>query len=104
MTATAYLPHDDPARDAAIGYTRGDGGGDELRDNRSSRPWRGSAAGGGYSTVDDLLRFDQALLANRLCAPGWTGWVLGGPPASAPRHRPARGRLTRRRAAWAAGR
>ncbi len=80
MTATAYLASDDSARDMAMGYTRGDDGRGALGENISSRPARGSAAGGGYSTLDDMLRFDQALLANRLCAPGWTAWVLGGPP------------------------
>jgi len=80
MTATAYVAIDDSARDVAMGYARGDGGRGAPSENVSSRPGRGSAAGGGYSTLDDLLRFDQALLANRLCAPGWTAWVIGGPP------------------------
>ena len=80
MTATAYLAIDDSAGDVAMGYTRGEDSRDALSENVSSRPARGGAAGGGYSTLDDMLRFDQALLANRLCAPGWTAWVLGGPP------------------------
>jgi D-alanyl-D-alanine carboxypeptidase len=50
-------------KDLATGYTRRAG---PLQDNRSSLPWRGSSAGGGYSTVDDLLRFAQALRAGRL--------------------------------------
>src|SRR5258707_14380155 len=29
-------------------------------------PWRGSSAGGGDSTVGDLLKFDQALRTNKL--------------------------------------
>jgi CubicO group peptidase (beta-lactamase class C family) len=29
-------------------------------------PWRGTAAGGGYSTVDDLFRFAQALESGAL--------------------------------------
>ena len=29
--------------------------------NTDTLPWRGTAAGGGYSTVGDLLRFAQAL-------------------------------------------
>ena len=80
MTATAYLATDDTARDVAMGYTRGEDGRGTPSENVSSRPGRGSAAGGGYSTLDDMLRFDQALLANRLCTPGWTAWVIGGPP------------------------
>ena len=34
--------------------------------NTDTLPWRGTAAGGGYSTVGDLLRFAQALRAGRL--------------------------------------
>jgi CubicO group peptidase (beta-lactamase class C family) len=83
MTGTACLATDDTARDVAMGYTRGEDGRQALRDNTGSRPGRGSAAGGGYSTVDDMLRFDQALLANRLCDAGWTAWVIGGPPPDA---------------------
>jgi len=82
MTATAYVATGDTARGVAMGYTRGEDGRGALAENVSSRPARGSAAGGGYSTLDDMLRFDQALLANRLCASGWTAWVLGGPPPS----------------------
>jgi CubicO group peptidase (beta-lactamase class C family) len=82
MTATGYFAAEDSAPDVAMGYTRGEDGRGELGDNASSRPARGSAAGGGYSTLDDMLRFDQALIANKLCAPGWTAWVIGGPPPS----------------------
>ena len=34
--------------------------------NTDTLPWRGTAAGGGYSTVGDLLRFAQALDSGRL--------------------------------------
>jgi CubicO group peptidase (beta-lactamase class C family) len=82
MTATGYFAADDDAPDVAMGYTRGEDGRGELGENFSTRPARGSAAGGGYSTLDDMLRFYQALIANKLCAPGWTTWVTGGPPPS----------------------
>lgn len=39
---------------------------------------KGSPAGGGYSTVEDLLRFDIALRANRLLSPAYTETVLAG--------------------------
>ena len=40
-------------------------GGDWLP-NTDTLPWRGTAAGGGYSTVGDLLRFAQALSSGKL--------------------------------------
>ncbi len=82
MASTGY-PSADGAG-IATGYTRGEDGRGPLVDNRSTRPARGSAAGGGYSTLDDLLRFDRALLAHRLCDAGWTGWVVGGGPPPTP--------------------
>lgn len=54
----------------AMGYTRFDNG-DPLgieprRNNLLTLPMQGSSAGGGYSTAPDLLRFAQALRANKL--------------------------------------
>jgi len=92
MTATGYFAADDPTPDLAMGYTRGEGGKEPLHENVFTRPARGSAAGGGYSTLDDMLRFDQALNADKLCAPGWTDWVIGGPPPAQPRVAAATGR------------
>lgn len=45
----------------------------------SQAPGRGSSAGGGYSTADDLLRFSRALQANKLLSPKWTDWIFHGP-------------------------
>ncbi|TMQ71108.1 MAG: beta-lactamase family protein, partial [Candidatus Eisenbacteria bacterium] len=80
MNATGDFEADDPTPDLAMGYTRGEDGDAPLHENVFTRPARGSAAGGGYSTLDDLLRFDQALIGGKLCPPGWTDWVIGGPP------------------------
>lgn len=64
MTRTGYYGPSGEAPDAtALGYTD-DGG--ALRDNESGREIRGGPAGGGFSTVDDLLRFGRALLGGRL--------------------------------------
>jgi CubicO group peptidase (beta-lactamase class C family) len=41
-------------------------------------PGRGSSAGGGYSTAQDLLRFSNALLANKLLPLKRTEWILQG--------------------------
>ena len=37
-------------------------GGTQWQPNTNTLPWRGTSAGGGYSTVGDLLRFADALL------------------------------------------
>ena len=52
----------------SVGYTQSENG---LIDNRNLLPWRGTAAGGGYSTVGDLLRFADALLKGRLLSTQW---------------------------------
>jgi CubicO group peptidase (beta-lactamase class C family) len=81
MKGTDSYAADDPTPDVAMGYYReGDG---PLRENVFTRPARGSAAGGGYSTADDLLRFEQALRGAKLAGPAWSRWVLGGPPPGA---------------------
>jgi CubicO group peptidase (beta-lactamase class C family) len=79
MKSTAALLEGDGTPGVARGYTRNGAPAGEERDNVATRPWRGSAAGGSYSTVDDLLALDQALLRARLCSPAWSAWVIGGP-------------------------
>jgi D-alanyl-D-alanine carboxypeptidase len=58
MTGTDSLPEIESVPKRATGYTRGKSG---WESNSSTLPWRGTPAGGGYSTVHDLLRFAQAL-------------------------------------------
>jgi len=54
----------------AVGYERvWTGEGVTYRNNIFAHVLRGGPAGGGYSTVGDLWRFDQALRAGRLLAP-----------------------------------
>jgi D-alanyl-D-alanine carboxypeptidase len=65
MTATDSMPETDDVPDRSTGYTRAGASG-EWRANTETLPWRGTAAGGGYSTVRDLLRFAEGLLAGSL--------------------------------------
>ncbi len=70
MGNTTHLMADVPVENVASGYTLNwddnDHKGEPRRDNIYTRPARGSSAGGGYSTVDDLLKLVLALKANRL--------------------------------------
>ena len=65
MVSTASLPEDQAVPDRSVGYTKF-GGGDTWKANTDTLPWRGTSAGGGYSTVEDLLRFANALQNHKL--------------------------------------
>lgn len=77
MTATGAPIEGDGTKGLARGYTRQGADAGQERDNVATRPARGSAAGGSYSTAADLLAFDRALVGNKLCGPGWSAWVMG---------------------------
>jgi len=75
MTHTGSFKVDSLPPNTAIGYTRGDEDAPPnapVHANTAELPGRGSAAGGGYSTIGDLLLFLAALRA---------GEVPSGPPA-----------------------
>lgn len=63
MTGTDSLPEQDVVPQRSKGYMRGPGG---WRSNADTLPWRGSPAGGGYSTTRDLFRFARALEGGKL--------------------------------------
>jgi D-alanyl-D-alanine carboxypeptidase len=65
MTATDLLPESVDVPNRAVGYTRPYPGADSTP-NTDFLPWRGTAAGGGYSTVGDLMRFAEALSSGTL--------------------------------------
>lgn len=86
MDATGSFAMSDPVPDLAIGYTRG--GGDHHTDpganGQSAAPWRenshiipftGTPAGGGYSTVRDLLAFRHAFVNHELLDARYSEWV-----------------------------
>ena len=69
MTRTGSFLVDSLPPNTAIGYTRGGTNAPPsapLRPNSRDLPGRGSSAGGGYSTAQDLLRFLQALREQRI--------------------------------------
>lgn len=68
MSDTESYESDTKVSNLARGYTRNIDP-DQLLDNRPTRPWRGSSAGGGYSTADDMLKFTNALESGKLPTP-----------------------------------
>jgi len=76
MIATASEPEDQVVADRSIGYMRPDGTG--WQPNTDTLPYRGTSAGGGYSTVEDLLKFATALQTNKLLNPQYTEMLTTG--------------------------
>jgi D-alanyl-D-alanine carboxypeptidase len=69
MMRTGSFAVDSLPANTAIGYTRGDEDAPvtaPLRRNSGDLPGRGSSAGGGYSTAEDLVKFVQALREHRI--------------------------------------
>jgi D-alanyl-D-alanine carboxypeptidase len=66
MLSTGSLPESDDVPARAVGYMKVEG---RWKPNAETLPWRGTAAGGGYSTAGDLLRFAQALGSGKLLPP-----------------------------------
>jgi CubicO group peptidase (beta-lactamase class C family) len=104
MLNSGYFTRDERVTDLAVGYTAdpivaGDTTTDAApltvrRANTALLAYRGSSAGGGYSTAEDLLKLSRALFAHRLLnaaftdslmrfrktGPGefdWDGWLGG---------------------------
>ena len=93
MANTDSYESDVPTSNLAQGYTTersGAGVPEGTRvNNIYTRPARGSSAGGGYSTADDLLKFALALQDHKLLSPTGTRWIVdrdykGGSGLSAP--------------------
>lgn len=83
MSNTDSYERDKNNSNMAIGYTRmGENGRPDpsapRRANTSMRPTKGSPAGGGYSTVEDMLRFSLALQSHKLLNKKYTELFTSG--------------------------
>ena len=76
MMSTGSEPEDKPVPHRSIGYTARLEG--RLQPNTNTLPYRGTSAGGGYSTVGDLLSFANALLQHRLLTAQYTDLLTTG--------------------------
>jgi CubicO group peptidase (beta-lactamase class C family) len=77
MTLTGSEPESETVRDRSTGYMRAQGTGEWTR-NTDTLPYRGTSAGGGYSTVGDLMKFADALLAHKLLTAEYTELLITG--------------------------
>jgi CubicO group peptidase (beta-lactamase class C family) len=77
MTSTGSAPEDSALQGRSVGYTRQISGG-TLTSNAPTLPYRGTPAGGGYSTVGDLARFAVAIQQRRLLDAKHTALLLNG--------------------------
>jgi CubicO group peptidase (beta-lactamase class C family) len=80
MTSTGSEPEDKAVSDRSVGYTKM--GSAAWAPNTDTLPYRGSSAGGGYSTVEDLLRFADALEGHKLLDALYTEMLTSGKPGT----------------------
>ena len=77
MTSTGSEPEDQAVADRSVGYTK-IGSNGQWHPNTDTLPYRGTSAGGGYSTVEDLLRFANALQNHKLLSADYTELLTTG--------------------------
>jgi CubicO group peptidase (beta-lactamase class C family) len=95
MARSGSLPEERAVPDRSIGYTMPPGAG-AWAPNTDTLPYRGTSAGGGYSTVEDLARFADALLEHKLLGPESTELLISGKVKAFPGSRYAYGFEDRR--------
>jgi len=81
MTETGFYEPGKEIPNLAIGYSRMSQDGkklEEARDNTDMREVKGGPAGGGYSTVGDLVKFHTALRSHKLLNEEYTKLVTTG--------------------------
>ena len=66
---TAGFPDRDHLQGVAVGYTTFFGKEPELSANLDTLPWRGTPAGGGVASANDMLNFFRAMKAGKLLSP-----------------------------------
>jgi D-alanyl-D-alanine carboxypeptidase len=76
MSSTDSKPEEPRAADRSIGYMKVKTG--DWNSNTGYLLYRGTSAGGGYSTVGDLLRFADALRENKLLDADYTKLLTTG--------------------------
>jgi D-alanyl-D-alanine carboxypeptidase len=81
MTGSGSEPEDKVVADRSIGYTKM-GGSSDWKPNADTLPYRGTSAGGGYSTVEDLVKFASALQNNKLLNARYTEMLTAGKPGT----------------------
>jgi D-alanyl-D-alanine carboxypeptidase len=77
MTATGSQPEHQQVPGLSVGYTKPPGTSSWVP-NSETLPYRGTSAGGGYSTAGDLARFARALLGHQLLRPDSTQLLITG--------------------------
>lgn len=84
MTHSDSLPEEETVPGRSIGYTKEES--DTWKPNTDTLPPRGTSAGGGYSSVEDLERFATAITSHRLLNEHYTDLLtigkVAGPGAS----------------------
>jgi CubicO group peptidase (beta-lactamase class C family) len=75
MTSTASEPEEVQVPNRSKGYMRNASG---WQLNTDTLPYRGTSAGGGYSTVEDLLRFANAIQGRKLLNDEYTKLLTTG--------------------------
>ena len=79
MTRTGGEPENVPIAGRAVGYTQQGG---KWRSAIDLLPYRGTSAGGGYSTVEDLLQFVNGLTSHKLLNADKLDLLINGKPYS----------------------
>jgi CubicO group peptidase (beta-lactamase class C family) len=77
MASTGSDPEDKAVIDRSVGYTKANAS-NQWQPNTDTLPYRGTSAGGGYSTVEDLLKFANALQENKLLNAHFTELLTAG--------------------------